>query len=105
MADVIAYLYFVNYAHVNGMPDRGRRVFDRNCSACHAMGRKSIGPDLTTARDLDKPIDIIAAMWNHATGMEAQVRSRGLTWPRMAPGDTADLAAFLIASHKATPAR
>lgn len=103
MADVIAYLYFINYAHVSGTPDRGRRVFDQNCSACHVMGRKSIGPDLTTAAGLDKPIGIIAAMWNHATGMEAQVRARGLTWPRMEAGNTADLVAFLIASHKSTP--
>lgn len=105
MADVVAYLYFVNYAHVSGIPDRGRRVFDQNCSTCHVMGRKSIGPDLTTVPGLDKPIGIIAAMWNHATGMEAQVRARGLTWPRMEPGDTANLAAFLIASHKPNPAR
>ncbi len=105
MADVIAYLYFVNFAHVSGTPDRGRRVFDEKCSACHVMGRKSIGPDLTTAPGLDKPIGVIAAMWNHAAGMEAEMRARGLTWPRMEPGDTADLAAFLIASHKPNPAR
>lgn len=104
MADVIAYLYFVNYAHVSGTPDRGRRVFERNCSACHVLGQKSIGPDLTRAPGLDKPIGIIAAMWNHASGMEEQIRQRGLTWPRIEPGDTADLAAFLIANHaRSTP--
>ena len=100
MADVIAYLYFVNYAHASGTPDRGRRVFDAKCSACHIMGQKSIGPDLTTAPGLDKPIGIIAAMWNHAAAMESAVRARGLAWPRMDPGDTADLTAFLIASHE-----
>ena len=102
MADVIAYLYFVNYARVSGTPDRGRRVFEKKCSACHVMGRKSVGPDLTITAGLDKPIGIIAAMWNHASGMEAQVRARGLTWPRMEAGDTADLTAFLVASHKPT---
>ncbi len=106
MADVIAYLYFVNYAYVTGSPDRGRAVFAQNCSSCHGVGGKSIGPDLTAVPGLDKPIGIIAAMWNHATEMEAQVRAHGLKWPRMEAGDTADLAAFLIASHKpATTAR
>ena len=104
MADVIAYLYFVNYTHVSGTPDRGRGVFARNCSACHALGQKGVGPDLTKVPGLDKPIGIIAAMWNHAAGMEEQVRQRGLTWPHMEPGETADLAAFLIVNRtKPTP--
>jgi cytochrome c2 len=99
MADVIAYLYFVNYAHVTGTPERGRGVFAQHCAACHTQGGKSVGPDLSIASGIDTPIGIIAAMWNHAAGMEAQARQRGLTWPRLAPGDTADLTAFLIASH------
>ncbi|MBI3401572.1 MAG: c-type cytochrome [Acidobacteria bacterium] len=100
MADVVAYLYFVNYARVSGTPERGRAIFARHCSACHTQGEKHVGPDLSTAPGLDTPIGIIAAMWNHATRMEEQVRQRGLTWPRLAAGDTADLTAFLIASHR-----
>ncbi len=38
MADIIAYLYFVNYANVYGAPDRGERIFAEKCSACHTIG-------------------------------------------------------------------
>lgn len=102
MADVVVYLYFVNYAHVSGTPERGRGVFAQHCAACHALGQKSVGPDLTIAPGLDTPIGIIAAMWNHSTRMEEQVRQRGLAWPKLAPGDTADLAAYLIVNHRAS---
>lgn len=102
MADIIAYLYFVNYASVRAVPSRGGQIFVQKCSTCHAFGRKGIGPDLAAAPGLDQPIGIIAAMWNHAAGMEQQFRERRLTWPRLEPGDTADLAAFLISRRPAS---
>ncbi len=100
MADVIAYLYFVNYANVLGRPDRGARLFAERCAGCHttAAGR-TLGPDLAQAAALDDPIAIVAAMWNHAPRMEEQARKLGLVWPRFQKGDTADLAAFLLASR------
>jgi hypothetical protein len=39
---------------------------------------------------------IIVAMWNHAPRMEKEGRKLGILWPRFRPGDTADLAAFLL---------
>lgn len=96
MADVIAYLYFVNYANVRGTPSRGAQIFTQKCSTCHTLGRPSVGPDLLAAAGLDRPIGIVAAMWNHATAMEQQSSRRGRSWPRLERGDTADLTAFLI---------
>lgn len=52
---------------------------------------------------LDDPIAIIAAMWNHAPRMEEESRKLGLLWPRFRPGDTADLAAFLIEKRSEQP--
>jgi cytochrome c2 len=96
MADVIAYLYFVNYANVRGTPFRGGQIFSAKCASCHTLGKSAIGPDLLTAKDLDQPIGIIASMWNHAAAMESQSSRRGRAWPRLERGETADLAAFLI---------
>jgi mono/diheme cytochrome c family protein len=96
MADVIAYLYFVNYANVRGTPFRGGQIFSAKCAACHTLGNSAIGPDLLTAKDLDQPIGIIASMWNHAAAMESQSSRRGRAWPRLERGETADLAAYLI---------
>jgi cytochrome c2 len=98
MADIIAYLYFVNYADVRGTPARGSVLFDERCSVCHSVsGGSRLGPDLAQALQLNDPIAIIAAMWNHAPRMEEETRKLGVLWPRFQPGDTADLAAFLLA--------
>jgi cytochrome c2 len=96
MADVIAYLYFVNYANVRGTPFRGGQIFSAKCASCHTLGKRAIGPDLLAAQGLDQPIGIIASMWNHAAAMESQASRRGRTLPRLERGETADLAAFLI---------
>ncbi len=97
MADIIAYLYFVNYANVRGLPAHGGQLFVSKCSTCHSLGGpKLVGPDLLAVPDLDEPIAIIAAMWNHAASMETELRRRSLPWPRFETGDAADLAAFLL---------
>ncbi len=99
MADIIAYLYFVNYANVQAVPVRGAEIFQAKCGACHAVAgetRTGPGPDLTTIPQLDDPIAIFAAMWNHASRMEQELRQQGRAWPRLAPGEAADLAAFLV---------
>jgi cytochrome c2 len=97
MADILSYLYFVNYASVRGTPDRGGMLFVKKCSPCHALGGGTrVGPDLTAAPGLDQPIAIISAMWNHAAKMDAELHRRNLSWPRLDPGDAADLTAFLL---------
>jgi cytochrome c2 len=102
MADVIAYLYFVNYANVRGNRTRGAQLFLEKCSVCHSTGGgRRIGPDLAAVPQLDEPIAIFAAMWNHAPRMEQELRKRGLAWPRLAPGDAADLTAFLTGRRSA----
>jgi cytochrome c2 len=104
MADIIAYLYFVNYADVRGTPVRGARLFDDLCSRCHTVAAGSpLGPDLAGVPRLDDPIAIIAAMWNHAPRMEEESRKLGVLWPRFGPGDMADLAAFLIETRSEPP--
>jgi cytochrome c2 len=100
MADILAYLYFVNYANVRGTPERGGELFVRKCSACHSIGGgKRIGPDLANAPTLDQPIAIIAAMWDHAPIMDHELRARNLPWPRLEDGDAADLTAFLLSKR------
>jgi len=103
MADILAYIYFVNYASVRGTPERGGLLFVQKCSACHSVGGgKRVGPDLAAVAGLDEPIAIIAAMWEHAPKMDAELRSRNLPWPRLDPGDAADLTAFLL-TRRAAP--
>lgn len=105
MADVIAYLYFTNYARVRAHAERGGALFVRNCSTCHALGGPRVGPDLSTAPGLDEPLAIMAAMWNHAPKMEDEHRQRRLRWTQLGPGDAADLVAFLVSRRSPTEAK
>ena len=101
MADIIAYLYFINYATVTGTPDRGAQIFKERCSICHTIGAgPGIGPDLGASPGLDEPLAIITTMWNHAQKMEQELRKQGRAWPRFAPGEAADLTAFLVAARR-----
>jgi cytochrome c2 len=100
MADIIAYLYFVNYASVRAVPAHGAQVFNDKCAACHsAGGGPRVGPDLTAIPQIDDPIALFAAMWNHSSRMEQELRRLGLSWPRLAQGEAADLAAFLVGAR------
>jgi cytochrome c len=101
MADILAYLYFVNYANVRGVPAKGNLLFVNKCSACHSLsGGKRVGPDLAIAPGLDQPIAIMAAMWDHAPTMDREMRTRKLTRPRLELGDAADLTAFLLSRRE-----
>jgi len=104
MADIIAYLYFVNYASVKAVPAHGAQIFNEKCAACHSAGGGTrLGPDLLAVKQLDDPIALFAAMWNHSPRMEQELRRRGLSWPRFAQGEAADLAAFLVSKRPAVP--
>ena len=103
MADILAYLYFVNYANVRGTPERGQPLFVEKCFGVSPSvgGGKRVGPDLATAPDLDQPIAIMAAMWNHAPTMDRELRTRQVTRPRLELGEAADLTAFLAVASRA----
>lgn len=97
MADIISYLYFVNYATVYASPDRGEALFLDKCAKCHTVGGgKNVGPDLATAPNLSDPTAIITMMWNHAGGMEDELRKMGIVWPQFGPGEVGDLSAYLL---------
>lgn len=101
MTDLLAYLYFVSYASVDGSPTRGGEVFVRRCSSCHSLGRAGVGPDLLAVPELDGAIGIVTAMWNHATSMETEATAHGARLPELVQGETADLAAFIITRRAA----
>jgi hypothetical protein len=54
---------------------------------------------LTAIPQIDDPISLFAAMWNHSARMEQELRRLGLSWPRLAQGEAADLAAFLVGAR------
>lgn len=98
MADLLAYLYALNYFDQPGDPDRGARLFlEKRCAACHAVGGKGgeIGPSLDRLSNFSSPILMAQAMWNHGPRMQARMDALGIPRPVFQEGEMADILAFI----------
>jgi cytochrome c2 len=107
MADIIAYLYFINYFDKPGDVAHGKELFTRKaCIQCHAVttGGQSVGPSLSASAVVGSPIETITAMWNHARAMEPVMRAKGIPWPKFEPGEMADLMEFMYLQRQQQPA-
>jgi mono/diheme cytochrome c family protein len=92
MADLIAYLYAVQYFGDAGDPERGRAlVAQKGCLRCHTVGGRTAA-DLERLRGKRSDAAVVAALWNHIA-----VPREGATppWPTLSSDELADLAAFL----------
>jgi cytochrome c2 len=99
MADIVAYLYSVQYFAAPGDPKRGREVAtQKGCLACHSVdsaGGNKTAPNLTQVKGLDFPQTVISAMWNHSFIDARRLKGQKILWPQFSPEEMADLAAFL----------
>jgi len=97
MADILAYLYLVQYTGEPGDTDRGQRlVRGKGCLACHSVSGRGgdSASDLTQARGLTSQAGVIAALWNHVLIPDEPGRSEA-TWPTFTAEQMADLAVYL----------
>lgn len=98
MADLVAYLYSVQYFSLQGQAQQGRQlVRDKGCLQCHAVAGTGgeEAPDFAQVRGLDAPTKVVSALWNHAFGMERLLESGQIAWPQLRPEEMADLVVFL----------
>lgn len=98
LADLVSFLYFLNFSDAPGDPGRGSQVFtSRSCAECHTSGKtKHPGPeDLSGAEVTGSPEALVSAMWNHAPVMREAVLSEGRAWPELTGDDLRDLFAYL----------
>jgi mono/diheme cytochrome c family protein len=98
MADLLAYLYFVQYMGHSGDATHGAQVFrDKSCSGCHAV--RGEGPkgaaDLSASAAVRSPFHWTAAMWNHTAGVEKKDDEQQPAWPRFDDDQMRDLVEFL----------
>jgi cytochrome c1 len=54
-----------------------------------------MGPDFERTKELDQPVTVVAAMWNHASGMEEKMRQKSIRWPVFTEQEMGDLVAYL----------
>jgi cytochrome c2 len=101
LADLISFLFFVNFMDQPGDVTRGREVFEsRGCVSCHLTerGAASTGPNLAETRvgGARTAQDVMAAMWRAAPGMRRAMLQRGIEWPILKPDEVRHLVAYLL---------
>lgn len=98
MADLISYLYFLQYFDRPGDPKVGQRLFDeKGCSNCHGLGTNGskAGPDLTKSAVIASQIGVITALWNHVAAMEDVMRKAEISWPKFEGRDMSNLVEYI----------
>ena len=100
MADLVAYLYSIQYFAEAGDAENGRElVAAKGCLGCHALGErgsKKASDLVEVAGAMRSPAHVISALWNHSTLMEAGAAGEG-SWRELTPEEMADIMAFLQA--------
>ncbi len=105
MADLISYLYFVQFYDEKGSPEEGKRLYrEKACIFCHALEGEgeNIGPDLSAGGVNLSPIYLASAMWNHAIVMKDMLQEKKLPWPRFSGNEMRDLVSYVQAAAKAS---
>jgi len=103
MADLVAYLYLVNYFDKASAPERGKKLFiEKGCIHCHSLSGKggSAGPDLAIVPELLSAAHVATQMWNHAPAMEEAAKTQKIPWPRFEPGEMVDILEYLASFNK-----
>lgn len=98
MADLISYLYFIQFYDEIGNPVEGKILFrERACIFCHALEGEgeNVGPDLGESEAHFSPIFLASAMWNHAVVMEDMLKEKDLPWPRFSGNEMRDLVSYI----------
>ncbi len=98
MADLVAYLYSVQYFADAGDAESGRRLLgNEGCLGCHSLDGRGgeAATDLAEVMGMDTPAAVMASLWNHAIYMEAALESQETTWPTLSDKEIADIMAFL----------
>ena len=98
MAELIAYLYYLQYLGEPGNPLEGEKLFpEKGCIKCHSVGGKggTIGPKLDEMKRYASPLYMAQAMWNHGPEMEVRMKELGIRRPRFEGREIVDLIAYI----------
>ena len=92
MRELIASMWSVRLTEVSGNPARGGKLYNSNCSGCHAG---SAAPSLQSQKGKVSPVSMVSSLSSHGPRMLEQIRLKNLTWPQFTETQMADLIAYL----------
>ncbi len=98
LADLLAFLYFLNYFDEPGDPAVGKVLFaQKHCIQCHGIGAVggTMGPRLDAMPRGTPPLRIAQNLWNHGPVMVPSIRRMGLDVPKFQGSEIIDLVAYL----------
>ena len=107
MADLAAFLYFLNYFDPPGDPEAGEEVFEhKGCVRCHALGGHggSVGPALDSYKSFASPLFLVRSMWSHGPAMLRKMEEGHISRPKFAGRELSDVFAYLQKASKAKSA-
>jgi len=97
-ADLVGFLFTLNYFDLPGNPDAGRKSFtEKRCIVCHTYRGAGgvVGPTLDHLSQFRSPIYVASAMWNHGPQMAEKMKERGIERPAFTGNELRDLIAYL----------
>jgi mono/diheme cytochrome c family protein len=97
-ADLFAYFYSTRFFEKPGDAARGKRVFtERGCAGCHGLTVEVQPgtPPVNRWEDLNDPMALSEAMWNHMQRMLTAMKARRISWPALSAEDLSDLLVYL----------
>ncbi len=106
-ADLVSFLYFLNYFDEPGDPREGKVLFtEKHCVRCHKVGQEggTTGPALDDIPRDTSPLQLAAALWNHGPAMVDSIKEAGLEVPQFAGSQSLDLFAFVRSHGRRTTA-
>jgi len=105
MADLISFLYFIQFYDERGDPAEGKKLFrEKACIFCHVLEGEgdNVGPDLAESEAHFSPIFLASSMWNHAIVMEDMLEEKELGWPRFSGHEMRDLVSYIQEASEKT---
>ncbi|MEE9554557.1 MAG: c-type cytochrome [candidate division Zixibacteria bacterium] len=103
MADLIAYLYFLQFFEKEASIARGEMLFNqKGCQNCHHFGRASVDSsyNLSAVGANRSKIGIATDMWNHARQMSQKMTGKKIEWLHLRNGEMNDLIEYIKAQGK-----
>jgi len=103
MADIIAYLYFLDFRIRPGDVEQGKKIFEaKQCNKCHSLNgyQGKIGPNLARVKGLNDIITISTAMWNHNIKMQKEMKKQHIPYPRFTGTELKNLLTFIRSNRE-----
>jgi cytochrome c2 len=98
MAEIIAFVFFLNHFDAPGDPARGEQLFsEKGCQRCHSVGGVGgrAGQPLDRFRRYTSAVHMSTALWKKGAEMAEVMERMGVPRPTFQSGDVRDILAYI----------